>query len=141
MVHALHEIWRVLKPGGDLIDIRSISERWPVEVVSARSIQVTGHVQDLPDSTADDEAANRSIAQAAENGWFTKEQEEFFTYDYSWDSPDEMEDYIKEEWEGSIDIDEATMLATSSVWALADADARVRLRTKIMIARWRRNDG
>jgi len=138
MVHALYEIQRVLRSDGILIDLRSISDRWPIEVESARNIQVTGHVLDLPASLADDEAANQAIAQAAEKGWFSKEQEEFFPYYYSWDSPDEMEDYIEEAWEDYIGLDEATMQATSSVWALADADARVRVRTKMLITHWRK---
>jgi len=137
-VHALQGIWRVLISDGILLDLRSISDRWPIEVASARNIQVTGHVLDLPASLADDEAANQAIAQAAEKGWFSKEQEEFFPYYYSWDSPDEMEDYIEEAWEDYIGLDEATMRTTSSVWALADADARVRVRTKILITRWRK---
>ena len=141
MVDALYEIWRVLRTDGILIDIRPISDRWPVEVVSSRETRVTGHVLDLPESLADDIAANRSMIEAADKGWFTKEQEEFFHYHYSWDSPNEMKDYIMEEWEDFVGIDEETMLITSSTWALADADARVRLRTKIMITRWRKCSG
>lgn len=137
-MHALHEIWRVLTADGILIDLRPVSDRWSIEVVSSRNIQVTGHVLDLPASLADDEAANQAIAQAAEKGWFAKEQEEFFPYYYSWDSPDEMEDYIKEEWEDYIGLDDATMQATSSVWALSDADARVRVHVKMLITRWRK---
>jgi len=138
MVHALHEGWRVLTPAGLLLDIRPVSGRWPLEVVSARSTQITGHVQDLPESLTDDEAANRSMAEAAGRGWFIKEQELSFSYDYSWDTPDEMEEYIRQEWKDFVGIDEETRLATSSVWALADADARVRLRMRIMLTRWRR---
>jgi len=138
MVHALREIWRVLRHDGVLIDLRPISDRWPVEVLSSRNIQETGRVQGLPASLADDQAANQSMRQAAEKGWFAKEQEEFFHYDYSWDSPNEMEEYIAEEWEDFIGLDEETRRATRSMWATADADARVRIHAKIMIARWRR---
>jgi hypothetical protein len=138
MVHALHEIRRVLRPDGILIDMRPISDQWPVEIVSGRAIQQTGRVQDLPVGLADDEAANQSIMETAKKGWFVKEQEEFFPFYYSWDSPNEMEEYIAEEWEDFISLDEATMQATRSAWAIADADARVRVRMKIMIARWKR---
>lgn len=137
-MHALHEIRRVLRPDGILIDMRPISDQWPVEIVSGRAIQQTGRVQDLPVGLADDEAANQSIMETAKKGWFVKEQEEFFPFYYSWDSPNEMEEYIAEEWEDFISLDEATMQATRSAWAIADADARVRVRMKIMIARWKR---
>lgn len=140
-MHALHEIWRALASDGILIDLRPVSDQWPIEVVSARNTQITGHVVDLPSSDADDEAANQGITQAAEKGWFSKEEEEFFPYYYSWDSPDEMEDYIEEEWEDYIGLDEATIQATSSVWALSDADARVRVCTKMLITCWRKQAG
>jgi hypothetical protein len=138
MVHALHEIRRVLRHDGILIDMRPISDRWPIEVVSERAVRETGRVQDLPAGLADDEAANQSITQAAEKGWFVKEQEEFFPFYYSWDSPNEMEEYIAEEWEDFIGLDKAAMQSTRSAWATADADARVRVHMKIMITRWKR---
>jgi hypothetical protein len=139
MVHALHEIQRVLAPNGILIDLRPASDHWPVEVVSSKGFQETGRVQDLPIGLADDEASNQSIAQAAEKGWFVKEQEDFFPFFYSWDSPNEMEDYIKNEWEDFIGLENETLHATRSAWAIANADARVRVRMKMLIARWRKN--
>ena len=39
MVHALEEIRRVLLPGGILIDLRPLADRWRVEVVSGAGIQ------------------------------------------------------------------------------------------------------
>lgn len=138
MVHALSEIRRVLLPNGILIDLRPILDHWQIEVVSAREVQETGRVQDFPIGLADDEAANRSMEQAEAQGWFYREQEEFFSYVYSWDTPKEMEEWIEEEWHGFIGLDEATKQATRSVWALGDADAQVRLRVKMLITRWRK---
>ena len=95
-------------------------------------------MQDFPIGLADDEAANRSIAQAKEQGWFVREQEEFFSYVYSWDTPKEMEEWIKEEWEDFIGLDEETQKSTRSAWAIGDADSRVCLRMKMLITRWRK---
>jgi hypothetical protein len=138
MVHALSEIRRVLLPDGILIDLRPLLNRWQIEIVSAREVRETGRVQDFPMGLADDEAANRSISQAEEQGWFVREQEEFFSYVYSWDMPKEMEAWIEEEWHGFIGLDEATKQATRSVWALGDADSQVQLRIKMLITRWRK---
>jgi hypothetical protein len=33
MVHALEEVWRVLVPAGELINLRPVSSPWPVEVL------------------------------------------------------------------------------------------------------------
>jgi hypothetical protein len=137
MVHALSEIRRVLVDGGIMIDLRPILDRWPIEVTSARSIRETGRIQDLPPGNADDEAANRSIARAEQDGWFIRQAEDFFPFIYSWDTPSEMETWIEEEWEDFIRLDEDTKQATRSAWATSDADARVQVRVKMLITRWK----
>jgi len=137
MVHALDEIRRILVPNGILIDLRPILDNWHIEVVSAREIRETGRIQDLPLGLADDEAANQSIAQAEQNGWLTREAEEFFPFYYSWDSPSEMEEWVKEEWRDFIQLDEESKQVTRSAWALGEADSRVRVKVKMLITRWR----
>ena len=138
MVHALSEIRRVLVPKGILIDLRPVLSNWPIEVVSAREIRETGRIQDLPLGLADDNAANRSIAQAEQNGWFRREAEKFFSFYYAWDSPSEMEEWITEEWEDFIQLDEDSKRATRSAWALGDADSAVRVGVKMLITRWKK---
>jgi len=138
MVHALSEIRRVLVPNGILIDLRPMLSNWPIEVVSAREIRETGRIQDLPFGLADDSAANQSIAQAEQNGWFKREAEEFFPFYYAWDSPSEMEEWITEEWQDFIQLDEESKRATRSAWALGDADAIVRVKVKMLITRWKK---
>jgi hypothetical protein len=136
MVHALREIQRVLMPHGVLIDLRPLADHWAVEVASARKVIETGRVQDLPVGLEDDAAANRSVAQASANGWFTRERAETFPFYYAWDSPREMEKYISEEWENFIGLDDAVKENTRSAWATGDADCRVRVRMKMLITRW-----
>jgi hypothetical protein len=109
---------------------------WPIEVVSAREIRETGRIQDLPLGLSDDNAANQSIAQAEQSGWFRREAEEFFPFYYAWDSPSEMEEWITEEWEDFIQLDEESKRVTRSAWALGDADASVRVKVKMLITRW-----
>jgi len=137
MVHALSEIRRVLLPDGILIDLRPVLDHWPIEVASARDVRGTGRIQDLPSGIADDEAANRSSARAEQDGWFIRQAEDFFPFVYSWDTPSEMEEWIEEEWEDFIRLDDATKQATRSAWASADADARVQIKMKMLITSWR----
>ena len=138
MVHALSEIRRVLIPNGILIDLRPVLDRWQIEVASMREAREMGRMQDFPLGLADDKAANESVAHAAQNRWFTREQEEFFPFIYSWDSPNEMQKWIEDEWEGFIELDEQTKQATRSAWALGDADSFVRVSVKMLISRWRK---
>lgn len=136
MVHALSEIRRVLVDDGVMIDLRPLHDHWPVEVVSVRAVRETGRVQDYPGILADDEAANRAIAEAAANGWFSRDRADSFSYHYTWDTPSEMEEWIDIEWEDFVTMDEESRRVTRSAWALADADTQVRLRVRMMIARW-----
>ena len=140
MVHALSEIRRVLIPNGTLIDLRPVLDRWQIGVISTREIRETGRVQDFPVGLADDEAANQAMAESEAKGWFVREQEEFFPFVYSWDTPNELEEWIKEEWEDFITLDEETNQSTRSAWAVADADARVQLKMKMLITKWRKQE-
>jgi hypothetical protein len=138
MVHALGEIQRVLVPDGTLIDLRPLCDRWPVEVFSGRETRQTGQVTDLPLGLEDDEAANRAVREAEANGWFRREDEEFFPIHYVWDTANDMEKWVDEEWEDFIGLDEAVRRATRSAWALGNADTRVRVRVKMLIAKCRK---
>lgn len=141
MVHALREIGRVLMPDGIFIDLRPVLGRWPIQVVTARESRETGRIQDLAPGTADDAAANRSMAQAEQDGWFFRDTEDFFPFVYSWDTPSEMEEWIETEWHGFIRLEEATKQATRAAWASADADARVQVNVKMLITRWKVTKG
>ena len=136
MVHALDEIRRVLVPQGTLIDLRPLADRWQVEVVSGNGTAETGRVNDLPEQVDGDVAANEAMRQAEARGWFARQQEEFFPFFYSWDTPSEMEEFVRSDWGGFIELGEEARLKTRSAWALADADSRVRVRVKMLITEW-----
>jgi SAM-dependent methyltransferase len=137
MVHALQEVRRVLVPGGILLDIRPLADRWPVEVASGQGFRQTGRVDDLAEQVNADAASNAALQQAQAHGWFVREQEEFFPYFYNWDTPREMEEYIAEDWTDFAQLGEETKKATRSTWAIGEADSRVRVRVKVLITRWR----
>ena len=138
MVHALTEIQRVLAPDGILIDLRPLADRWQVEVTSSREVKEAGRMNDLGIGLEDDRAANESIAQAEAQGLFISERAEFFPFFYYWDSPNEMKEYMDEEWTDFMTIDEGTWKDIRSTWAIADADARLRVRVKMMITKWKK---
>ena len=138
MVHALREVQRVLVPAGTLVDVRPVGEQWRVEVVSAKHMQETGRVMDLPEQLEGDIAANEAIQRAESRGWFQRDHEEFFPFFYSWDTPSEMEEFIEEDWADFIDLSEQVKKATRSAWALGDADSRVRVRMKVLLTKWRK---
>jgi hypothetical protein len=140
MVHALEEVRRVLVSGGILIDIRPFADRWQVEVASANEIKETGRVDDLPESVSADIASNQAMQEVESSGWFRREQEEFFPFFYSWDTPSEFEEFVAEDWSDFIGLSDEVKKATRAAWAIGDADSRVRVRVKILITKWRVTD-
>jgi hypothetical protein len=139
MVHALEEVRRVLRQNSILIDLRPLAGGWPVELASARERRKAGRVTDLEQGLADDAAANGAMRQAEASALFVREQEDLFPFYYYWDSPSEMQKYVEEEWTGFARIEEDVWRGLRSSWAIADADARVRIRVDMLITRWRRS--
>ncbi|HUG34774.1 MAG TPA: hypothetical protein VMJ90_08390 [Anaerolineales bacterium] len=138
MVHALGEIRRVLVREGILIDLRPLLAHASIEVVSASETRLAGRVDQLPEDRAGDEAADRAITYAEKQGWFIKDREEFFPFNYYWDSPKETQEYLEAEWSNSVTVDEKVWRNARSMWAVANADAQVRLQLKMLIARWKK---
>jgi SAM-dependent methyltransferase len=136
MVHALDEIHRTLKPKGILIDLRPVEANWQVEVVSSAGWQAAGRLSDLPAAVADDEAAFRAMREAESNGWYVKKNEEEFDFFYYWDTPSEMKEFMESEWEDFEKLEESVYRKSVSLWVLAGADARIRVRVWMLITIW-----
>ena len=137
MVHALNEVRRVLVKGGFLIDLRPVLDRWPVEISSLHSVQEVGRATDLREPMADDVAANAAMQESLQRGWVVRERQESFSFFYYWDTPNEMQQYINDEWDDVIKIEDELWNALRSSWTVANADARVRVRMKMLITRYR----
>ena len=140
MVHALDETGRTLVPNGILIDLRPVEDHWSVEVASGKEVKIAGQLTDMPTGKADDEAAFRAMREVESRGWFVKEREEEFAFFYYWDTPSEMKEFMEEEWEDFEKIEEDVYRAAQSLWSLANADARVRVRVKMLITRWEKQN-
>jgi len=138
MVHALSEIRRVLVPNGILIDLRPMSEGRCVEVFSARETKEIGNATVLPRELDDNVAADQAMTTVEANGWFTRESQKFFPIYYVWDTANEMVEWIETEWEDFIELDEKLKRTTRSAWALGDADSRVRVQVKMLLAKWKK---
>lgn len=138
MVHALNEIHRTLKPNGILLDLRPLEDSWSVEVVSSAGWQVSGRLSDMPIVMADDAAANQAMREVEARGWFIQKRMEEFSFFYYWDTPSEMKEFMETEWDDFEKLGEAVYLKTASMWALSNADARIRVRVKMHSAIWKK---
>ncbi|HEY2982481.1 MAG TPA: hypothetical protein VGJ22_14955 [Anaerolineales bacterium] len=138
MVHALREVHRVMAPNGILVDLRPLDDRWPVEVSSARESREVGRLLDYDFALSSDRAANHAVEQIAAERRFEREREEYFPFLYYWDTPNEMQEYIADEWEDFNGLDDPTLQSARSAWAIGGADSRVRIRMKMLITRWKK---
>jgi hypothetical protein len=136
MVHALDEIRRTLKPNGVLIDLRPVESNWSVEVSSSTGNQLAGRLNDMPVGMADDKAAFQAMREVESRGWYIKDKEEEFSFFYYWDTPSEMKEFMETEWEDFKKMEEDVFQKTKSLWTTANADARVRVRAKMLITKW-----
>ena len=136
MVHALDEIRRTLKPNGLLIDLRPVEANWGVEVVSSEGWQAAGRLNDLPQGIEDDEASFKAMREVESQGLYIKEKESEFDFFYYWDTPSEMKEFMETEWEDFEKLEVDVYRKTSSLWVSAGADARVRVRVKMLITKW-----
>jgi uncharacterized lipoprotein len=68
--------------------------------------------------------------------WYVKQKEEEFSFFYYWDTPSEMKEFMETEWDNFERLEEDVFEKTKSLWAVANADARVRVRVKMLITKW-----
>ena len=139
MVHALQEVRRALVPDGILIDLRPLANQWPLEIMVDGQATLAGPVDDSP-ALPDDLAANSAIAQAGRDGWFGREREGTFDFLWYWDSLAEMEVCLESDpsWAGFASLPAETAARAHSLLANTPEGAQVRLRLRMLIARWRK---
>jgi len=92
----------------------------------------------MPMGLADDEAAFHAMREVESRGWYIKEKEEEFAFFYYWDTPSEMKEFMEDEWEDFEKMEDEVYLKVKSLWSQANADARVRVRVKMLITRWKK---
>jgi hypothetical protein len=135
MVHALREIWRVLVPGGILLDLRPLCASWPVEIVAGERVLRAGALDDSL-AMVDDLAANHAVEQVVRDGWFRRERGGTFTYDWYWDTLDELKEHVEERWHPIALPD--SVYAQAQRTAASVAGVSVRVRVHMMIGRYRK---
>ena len=78
------------------------------------------------------------MQEAESRGWFKREHADDFPFFYYWDTPSEMKEYMDDEWNDFEVLEDNVLKAAQAVWASANADARVRVRVKMFVTRWRK---
>lgn len=137
MVHALHEIWRVLVSGGFLIDMRPFKNYRPVEIVTPTEIIDIGFI-DSSAGEPDDIAAHKAMVQVVDDGHFKRQKHEEFEFLTYWDSVDDLRVYMDGRTHSTIDPN--IYLKAERIMTNNRAEARLRTRRDLMIDRYQRLD-
>lgn len=103
MVHALHETWRVLKPGGFLIDLRPISIDVPLYVLTDDGWKTTGMPDQSPDRVLD-LAADRAIRYLVGDGSLILVKRRYFTVSHYWNTLTALKQDVEEFWKEDVII-------------------------------------
>jgi len=139
MVDALRETWRVLAADGTLLDLRPLSSRCDIEVVTSAHAVPLGEV-DATGYLADDMAADRAAHQVVEAGWFVPCRETFFGVEFYWDTVAEMKSFMEQSKRmGEVrpsyaDLDKAFRELSEA----ASGGGRLRCRRPTMLAAYRK---
>jgi hypothetical protein len=137
MVHALREIWRVLIPGGNLIDVRPRPTNWPLEVVAPGQILLAGRVDNAP-FVPDDSAAEKSMEQTVHEGLFSIDHQATFDCASYWNALEDMLTYYEETENPSLTIPDAVLAAARAFTAASNQQSRVRIRAGMHLARYQK---
>ncbi len=137
MGHALKEIWRVLVPGGALLDMRPRAARWPLYVVADKQLHFAGLADNSPGSPID-VAANQSVAWFVDKGWFSQKRKTIIDYAWDWDTLDEFQGYVKAHWELEVLLPEHLVANMQQLLTVAGNDAKVRVYLTVQLARYQK---
>jgi hypothetical protein len=131
MVHALEEIWRVLKPGGNLLDLRPIHQTRPLQIVIDQQVIALDTV-DYSGQRPDDRAADAALRHVVHDGKFDQQREAIFEYHWYWDTVPEMRTYFDNQ-DPPILLTEAQIAHCQQQLRVAGAGARLRMQVPMTI--------
>ena len=95
MVHALKETWRVLVPGGTLLDLRPRSARFKVEMLTPTDVVSVGTV-DAYGAQSDDAAADGAARLMVEEGTFGFRKKTHFHVEFNFGTVGELASFAAE---------------------------------------------
>lgn len=133
MVHALQEIWRVLAPGGRLVDLRPIAAAYPLDVLrKGRSIEA-GKLSARPKAPVHT-AANEAIAEVLARDLFAQQEQISFEYAYYWDTVEAMKAYVTDRWQESAILPAPVEEAARRMVSVDPAGSVLRIRRTVCLA-------
>jgi hypothetical protein len=133
MVDALRQVHRVLVLGGDLVDLRPISGRNIIHLVTAAAETPYGTI-DAFGAERDDHAADAAVQEAIDRGWFLTRSRTHLDFDFYWDTATEMQAFTQT----SRRMRNAALSYEDLEQHRAEASARIRCRRVMLLNSYRK---
>ena len=133
MVHALHKIHGMLKPGGMLIDMRPLPELPKVDVRIETQEHLVGWLRETGGREQYVQAED-AISKTVEDGLYLNSRTEQFTYHVYADAVSELVCYLEETWTDAI-TDDIMFQRASELMRSAVSDKEVGLHEVVRITR------
>jgi SAM-dependent methyltransferase len=126
MVHALREGWRVLKPGGMLIDQRPLSIESPVDIISNGISDFVGML-DMSPGARHDHAADHAITSLVTDDLFHELSTEQFQIACYWKNVRGMVGDLKKRWGEDVRWDKDLIQRAYGLFGKQHRKAQVKL--------------
>src|SRR6202521_131089 len=94
MVDALREACRVVVPGGIVVDLRPMSARYRLEVVTDAVATAVAEIEAY-EAQDDDNAADAAVRHAVSQGWLLPGGGIQFDFEFYWDTVVEMKQFAE----------------------------------------------
>jgi hypothetical protein len=133
MVHALKEAWRVLKPHGIMIDVRPLSLDVPLEIVYRGGRESAGMV-DMSPCIHLDYASDDAVERVTTDGLYKEVLKEQFDFAFYWKTIKGMQDELKENWEGEVNIADEVWAGAKQIIKHRHPKTRIRLGMQMKLA-------
>jgi hypothetical protein len=139
MVHALKEVWRVLKPGGIVIDLRPISVDVPLLILTTAGWKSAG----IPDQSPDrvhNLAANQAMRSVIHDGLFVKLKQDYFETKYYWNNLRELKSDVDNCWKDDVIVSKEIWQHARFLYTSGNGQRRIQFPLRRKLIMYRKKD-
>jgi hypothetical protein len=135
MVHALHSVKKILKSGGYLLDVHDLPVPHLIEVEQGNCLVKVGWLLEKRDFI-DERSGFNALVQVVDEGLFTLEDEQDFTFNIYIDRLDDFYKWLADFWESAF-LPERTLHKIEELMAKGGRSARIVVKTPTRMTKLR----
>lgn len=137
MVDALREAWRVLRPSGQLLDLRPYAAPWRLEISGQAATRTAGFI-DGSLKKRDDIACDAALDHMLNAGYFRKETMVLTDHPYFFSTLPAFLTYLATHWPDTARLLPETQRALMLLWPGSGRGAHIVVRRPLLLGIYRR---